>query len=83
MEDGYKSGMEQARHLHTGAEAREHYDQQYATRSERFTEGYAKGIRDGGVSGMTSSMYNLANRPNQPGFSSGYQQGFRDGHSGE
>lgn len=48
-----------------------------------FKEGYAKGLRDAGERGMSTSMANLAQRPTQRlGYSSGYMQGFRDGNSG-
>jgi hypothetical protein len=57
-------------------------DHEYSSRTDRFHEGYAKAIRDAGLSGMTNSMYNLAHRPNQNGYSAGYMQGFRDGNSG-
>jgi hypothetical protein len=66
----------------SGATARERMDGEYSSRSDRFHEGYSKAIRDAGLSGMTGSMYNLAHRPNQNGYSAGYMQGFRDGNSG-
>jgi hypothetical protein len=49
----------------------------------QFQEGYAKGLRDAGDRGMSTSMSNLAQRPTQRlGYSSGYMQGFRDGGEG-
>ncbi|KAI6240848.1 hypothetical protein M3Y99_00392200 [Aphelenchoides fujianensis] len=82
FEEGYRHGFGDAGHLGSGAAARERMDHEYASRTDRFHEGYAKAIRDAGLSGMTNSTYNLANRPNREGYSTGYMQGFRDGNSG-
>ncbi|KAI6201513.1 hypothetical protein M3Y96_00850200 [Aphelenchoides besseyi] len=82
FEEGYRHGYGDAGHLGSGAAARERMDHEYGSRTDRFHEGYAKAIRDAGLSGITSSTYNLANRPNREGYSTGYMQGFRDGNSG-
>lgn len=66
-----------------GAGARRRFEEEYSSRTDRFQEGYAKGLRDAGLGGMTTSMSNLAQRPsNRQGYSAGYMQGFRDGNSG-
>lgn len=58
-------------------------DGEFGTRDDRFHEGYVKGLRDAGMTGMTTSMHNLAQRPaSNLGYSAGYMQGFRDGNSG-
>ncbi|KAL3115899.1 hypothetical protein niasHT_007199 [Heterodera trifolii] len=76
FEDGYAHGYRAAR---AGGRAEE----DYRGRDEAFREGYAKGLRDAGERGMSTSMANLAQRPTQRlGYSSGYMQGFRDGNSG-
>lgn len=56
---------------------------EFGDRDDRFHEGYVKGLRDAGMTGMTTSMHNLAQRPGSSlGYSAGYMQGFRDGNSG-
>nr|AZA15240.1 protein LET-805 [Anisakis pegreffii] len=58
-------------------------DDDYGARDDRFHEGYVKGLRDAGMTGMTTSMHNLAQRGQGGGsYSAGYMQGFRDGNSG-
>lgn len=83
FEDGYSRGYRDASRVGTASAARRKMDEDYGAREGRFHEGYAKGLRDAGMSGMTTSMHNLAQRPaNNLGYSSGYMQGFRDGNSG-
>lgn len=69
--------------------------EEYGAKDDRFHEGYAKGLRykgegnmqtknfrDAGMTGMTKSMHDLAQRGGSTGYSAGYMQGFRDGNSG-
>uniref|UniRef100_A0A915DKV5 Fibronectin type-III domain-containing protein n=1 Tax=Ditylenchus dipsaci TaxID=166011 RepID=A0A915DKV5_9BILA len=83
FEDGYSKGYRDARGVGSASAARRRLDDDYSGRDGRFHEGYAKGLRDAGMGGMTSSLSNLAQKPNNKlGYSSGYMQGFRDGNSG-
>nr|CAD2156885.1 unnamed protein product [Meloidogyne enterolobii] len=76
FEDGYSQGYRAGR-------GGRRVEEDWRGRDEAFREGYAKGLRDTGDRGMSTSMANLAQRPTQRlGYSSGYMQGFRDGSSG-
>lgn len=76
-------GYRDANRVRSAGDARRRLDDDYGQRDGRFHEGYAKGLRDAGLGGMTSSMSNLAQKPNNKlGYSAGYMQGFRDGNSG-
>ncbi|CAK5085679.1 unnamed protein product [Meloidogyne enterolobii] len=75
FEDGYSQGYRAGR-------GGRRVEEDWRGRDEAF-RGYAKGLRDTGDRGMSTSMANLAQRPTQRlGYSSGYMQGFRDGSSG-
>uniref|UniRef100_A0A914BWZ1 Fibronectin type-III domain-containing protein n=1 Tax=Acrobeloides nanus TaxID=290746 RepID=A0A914BWZ1_9BILA len=81
FEDGYTRGFREANRLGSAAEARRRMGDEFGARDDRFHEGYAKGLRDAGMTGMTKSMHDLAQR-GSTGYSGGYMQGFRDGNSG-
>uniref|UniRef100_A0AC34QKY1 Fibronectin type-III domain-containing protein n=1 Tax=Panagrolaimus sp. JU765 TaxID=591449 RepID=A0AC34QKY1_9BILA len=83
FEDGYSRGYREANKIGSASAARRRMDDEFGARDDRFHEGYVKGLRDAGMTGMTTSMHNLAQRPSSSlGYSAGYMQGFRDGNSG-
>ncbi|CAJ0579194.1 unnamed protein product, partial [Mesorhabditis spiculigera] len=79
FEDGYMTGYKDGKRLPDSSS--HNLRGQYGANGDRFHEGYAKGLRDAGVGGMTTSMYNLAQK-STGGYSAGFMQGYRDGSSG-
>uniref|UniRef100_A0A913IDA2 Fibronectin type-III domain-containing protein n=1 Tax=Strongyloides stercoralis TaxID=6248 RepID=A0A913IDA2_STRER len=83
FEEGYARGFRDAKSLGSADNARRHMHETFSGQNDRFHEGYVKGLRDAGLSGMSTSMHNLAQkRPADGSYSPGYMQGFRDGNSG-
>lgn len=74
-------GYKDANKLGSAHAARRRLDDDYGTRDDRFHEGYVKGLKDAGMTGMTTSMHNLAQRTGG-GYSAGFAQGYKDGNSG-
>jgi len=83
FEEGYTKGFRDANKLGSASAARRRLDDDYGSKTDRFHEGYIQGLRDAGMTGMSTSMSNIANKGAQSGgYSAGYMQGFRDGNSG-
>jgi hypothetical protein len=82
FEDGYVRGFRDASKVGTAGQARKRMDDEYGGQGRDFHTGYVQGLRDAGMSGMSTSMRNLASSGEKTGHSSGYTQGFRDGNSG-
>ncbi|CAB3401714.1 unnamed protein product [Caenorhabditis bovis] len=82
FEDGYMKGYKDANKLTSASAARRRLDDDYGGRDDRFHEGYAKGLKDAGMTGMSTSMRNLAQRGTSAGYSAGFVQGYKDGNSG-
>nr|CDJ91677.1 Protein LET-805, isoform b [Haemonchus contortus] len=75
-------GYKDANKLGSASAARRRMDDDYGSRDDRFHEGYVKGLKDAGMTGMSTSMHNLAQKGPGGGYSSGFMQGYKDGNSG-
>ncbi|GMT18237.1 hypothetical protein PFISCL1PPCAC_9534, partial [Pristionchus fissidentatus] len=82
FEDAYIRGFKEANKLGSGSAAKRRMEEEYGQYGDRFKEGYSKGLRDAGMTGMSTSMYNLATRQGGPGFSNGFMHGYKDGNGG-